>query len=175
MFQLRQITSIPTGDEMAPIVELTDPELFQHPFAYMCEVQDCTLSDEEARSLREYLLRGGFLLVDDAWTAEGLEHFKRELRKAFPDRSIERIGTDHPVFHSFFTVTEIPAIQPGFRRRILGAPQCYGLSDASGRLMMLINWDNDVGDGWEWAALDPETGVNAYKLGINYAVYAMSH
>lgn len=174
MFQLRQITSVPTNDEVQ-IVELDDPELFNHPFAYMCEVQDCTLSDAEAKGIREYLLRGGFILIDDAWTPEGLDHFTRELRKAFPDRTIAPVGVDHPVFHSFYAITEIPAIQPGFRRRFIGAPQCYGLSDDSGRLMMLINWDNDVGDGWEWAAVDPETGVNAYKLGINYIIYVMSH
>jgi hypothetical protein len=174
MFQLRQITAIPITQDV-PVVELSDPELFNHPFAYMCEVQDCTLSDEEAEGLREYLLRGGFILIDDAWTEEGFAHFSGELKKAFPNRSIERITTDHPIFHTFYAITEIPVIQPGRRWRAYRSPTCYGLSDDSGRLMMLINWDNDVGDGWEWAATDPHTGVSAYKLGINYILYAMSH
>ena len=173
MFQLRQVTTIRLTKE-AQIVELDDPELFTYPFGYMCEVQDCVLSDEEVRGLREYLLRGGFLLIDDAWTDEGLERFSRELKKVFPNRSIERIGMDHPIYHTFYSITDIPAIQPGFRRR-LTAPAAYGLSDDSGRLMMLLNWNNDVSDGWEWAAVDHETGVSAYKLGINYILYAMSH
>jgi hypothetical protein len=133
------------------------------------------LSDEEARGLREYLLRGGFILVDDSWSSEGFEHFSAELKKAFPDRTLAPLAMDHPVFNAFYAITEIPVIQPGRRWRSRAAPTCYGLSDDSGRLMMLINWENDVGDGWEWAAVDPETGVNAYKLGINYILYAMSH
>ena len=172
MTQVRKVTSISITEDVE-IVELDDPALFNHPFAYMCEVQDCTLSEEEAKGMREYLLRGGFIMVDDSWSSYGLAHFAGELKKAFPDRSLERVTTDHPIFNAFYEIEHIPIIRG---RRWGGTePICYGLTDDSGRLMMLINWENDIGDGWEWAVQDRYTGLLAYKLGINYVLYAMSH
>lgn len=172
MTQIRKVTSINITEEVE-VVELDEPELFNHPFAYMCEVQDCTLSEDEATGLREYLLRGGFIMVDDSWSSYGLSHFADELKKAFPNRSLERVTTDHPIFNAFYDIEQIPIIRG--RRRGRAEPICYGLSDDSGRLMMLINWENDIGDGWEWAVQDRYTGLLAYKLGINYVLYAMSH
>lgn len=175
MHQLRQVTAVNMTYE-AEIVELSDPRLFEFTFAYMCEVQNCVLSPEEVAGLREYVLRGGFLMVDDSWSAYGLEHFRGQLKRAFPDRELERIDMDHPIFHAFYTIEEIPVIQPGRRwGRSIDAPQCYGITDDSGRLMVLLNWDNDVSDGWEWAASDPYDGINAYRLGINYILYSLSH
>lgn len=171
MRQLRLVTAVATTEKVE-IFELMDPELFRYPFAYMCEVQQCILSDEEAKGLREYLLRGGFVMVDDSWFDMG--HFLSQLKKVFPDRPVERITSDHPVFHAFYDIYEIPAIRAG-RRWGGGPPVCYGISDDSGRLMMLINWNNDVGDGWEWANFDRYSAVDAYKLGINYILYALSH
>ena len=173
MRQLSEITAIEITHE-AEVVELTDPRLFQFPFSYMCEVQDCTLSEEEATGMREYLLRGGFMMIDDSWSSYGLQHFIGELKKVFPDRPLEHLTTDHPIFNAFYTITNIPVIQPG-RRWGASAPACYGITDDAGRLMILLNWDNDVGDGWEWAVSNPYDGLNAYKLGINYILYALSH
>ncbi len=174
MTKLKQVTSIDLTVN-AHIVELDDPRLFEYTFAYMCEVQGCILSDEEAKGLREYLLRGGFLMVDDSWSSWGLEHFTDELKKVFPDRVLEPIGTDHPIFHSFYTIDNIPSIQGRRWGRGIGPPQCYGITDDHGRLMVLLNWDNDIGDGWEWAKIDRSSGLNAYKLGINYVLYSLSH
>ena len=174
MTKLKQVTSIDFTVD-ADIVELDDPRLFEYTFAYMCEVQRCVLSDEEVKGLREYLLRGGFLMVDDSWGSGGLQHFTEQLKRVFPDRILEPIRTDHPIFHSFYTIDVIPAIQGRRWGRGIGSPKCYGITDDHGRLMVLLNWDNDIGDGWEWAKIDRYGGLKAYKLGINYILYSLSH
>lgn len=171
MHKLRQVTSIDLTVE-AEVVELDDPRLYEFTFAYMCEVQRCQLSADEANGMREYLLRGGFLMVDDSWGAGGLQHFAGQLRRVLPEYTLEEITADHPIFHSFYSINKIPSIQG---RRRMSAPKCYGITDEKGRLMVLLNWDNDIGDGWEWAVSDPYEGLKAYKLGINYILYSLSH
>lgn len=163
------------------IVELADSRLHEYAFAYLCEVQDVVFTPEEVDGLREYLTRGGFLLVDDARGEEGLRHFAGELKKVFPTKTLQPLTTDHPLFHSFYDIDEyqkIPAGTPFGTIFYPGEPLCYGLSDDRGRVIVMVNWNTDISDGWENAAnpiYPREYAVAAYKLGINIAVYAMTH
>ncbi len=166
-------------------IPLTSQELFKYPFLYAVEVGYLYLSDEEAAILREYLLRGGFLVVDDFHGTYEWANWEEQLRKVFPDCKIEEIPLSHPIFHCFFDLHELIQV-PGIQFLYSGhtferdgyVPHYRGIKDENGRLMVMINFNSDLGDAWEWAdypAYPEKWSSTAYRLGINYIVYAMSH
>jgi hypothetical protein len=163
-----------------------DPELFDYPLVYAVEVGSWYFNDEEAARMREYMERGGFLVVDDFWGTLQWDDFSRQLAKVFPDREVEPIPLSHAVFHSFYDIDEIiqvPSIRicRGSSQTWQGdgyTPYVLGVFDDDRRLMMAINFNTDLGDAWEWAD-DPcyphfYSGF-AYRMGINFIVYAMTH
>ncbi|MBI1746135.1 MAG: DUF4159 domain-containing protein [Acidobacteria bacterium] len=154
------------------IVDLDSPDLFKYPFAYLCEVGYFTPSEKEVKNLREYLLRGGFLIVDDFAGGSDWQHFQAQMRRVFPDKKVEPLTLEHPIFHAFFNIETLEF------HSYRGWGTFYGLSDDKGRLMMIIDVNNDVSEYWEWANT-PYMSVSetneAFKLGINYVVYALSH
>ncbi|MBT5874021.1 MAG: DUF4159 domain-containing protein [Candidatus Latescibacteria bacterium] len=182
---LRQQTNLRINEPQA--VEITDPALFEIPFLYILEVGYLEWSQTEADILKEYLLRGGFLMVDDFHGSREWEVWQSQIRKVFPDLTIEDVPMDHPVFHCYYDFNEYPQIpSTGSLRRGRTFerdgvyPRCRGIFDDQGRLMVLINWNTDIGDGWEWAGTTSyyyprEYAESAYKLGVNYAIYAMTH
>jgi hypothetical protein len=186
-----------TGIRVHPnpnVVRIMDETLFQYPYLYLLEPgRGMTFSDEEASRLREYFDRGGFLHVDDFWGPDQAADFEYEISKVFPDRSLEELPLSHEVFRTFFevdTVMQIPNISNGRRITRNGGqgptwqdsrdtqPRIYGISDDNGRLMVVITYNSDLGDAWEWMD-DPEYpekfSGQAYRMGINFIVYAMSH
>jgi hypothetical protein len=166
-------------------IPLTSPEIFNYPFLYAVEVGYMELSQGEADILKEYLLRGGFLVVDDFHGTPEWASFEEQIRKAFPDCKIEEIPQSHPIFHCFFDVGELFQI-PGLQMLYTGRPyerdgyvaHFRGIFDDRGRLMVMINFNSDLGDAWEWADVPyypEEYSSAAYRLGINYIVYSMTH
>jgi hypothetical protein len=162
----------PNADEV--ILTFDDPRLFKYPFAYLCEVGFMNLSEREIEGMRQYLLRGGFLLVDDFRGEGALENFRWHVRRAFPDRDLEELTITHPIFNCFFSLKTLD-VHPPYGE---GKPVFYGLSDKTGRLMMIVNYNNDVSEYWEWSD-DPfapiEETNEAYKFGVNYVIYALTH
>lgn len=162
-----------------------DPRLFQYPILYAVEVGYMTLDDQEAARLREYLLRGGLLVVDDFHGTYEWARFENEIRKVFPDRPIQELDLADPVFHCFYDVNEkiqIPGVhyvETGVTWEKGGTtPHYRGIYDDKGRLLVVINYNVDLGDAWEWADLPeyPEKFSSmAYRLGINYIIYSMTH
>jgi hypothetical protein len=172
---------------------IMSPELFSFPYAYTVEVGQMELTQQQADRMREYLMRGGFWHVDDFWGLRQWAQFERQIRKIFPDCEIVDLPLTHPIFHTFFNIDEI--LQPpndglgeqytrsGGRTRTWEQaddkePHVRGISDDHGRLMVLITYNSDFGDAWEWMD-DPEyptkfTGY-AYKLGMNSIIYTMTH
>jgi hypothetical protein len=168
---------------------LDDPELRRFPFLYILEVGSMSLSDAEARGLREYLQAGGFLVVDDFWGSWAWANFESEMKRVLPDRRIVDVPLDHPVFHVFYdiaSIIQVPNVYQGIFSVSGGptheydgyVPRVRGIFDDDGRLMVLINWNTDLGDAWEWAD-DPQYPLKfstfAYEMGINFVIYAMSH
>ena len=154
-------------------MKITDPDLFKYPYVYAVEVGQMELKQEEADRLREYLLRGGFWHCDDFWGLRQWNQFARQVRKIFPDREIVEIPLTHEVFHTFYDIDEM--LQPPNDYR---EPHVRGVFDDTGRLMILITYNSDLGDAWEWMD-DPDypakfTGY-AYRLGMNAIIYAMTH
>jgi hypothetical protein len=173
---MKILTELTTLDANPDEVILTfdDPELFKYPFAYLCEVGYMQLSDVEIKGMREYLLRGGFLIVDDFRGEWALENFREHLRRAFPEFELQELDITHPIFNCFFNIETLDVMPPYGS----GIPKFYGLSDQYGRLMMVVNYNNDISEYWEWSD-DPflpiEETNTAYKFGVNYALYALTH
>ncbi len=177
-------TSVPVSGKSVSL-SLTDDELFDYSFAYVVEVGYMQLSQEEADALREWLLRGGFLLIDDFHGWREWQNFLFQFKKVFPDREVRDIPIDHPIFHCYYDFDSFPQV-PGLAALYRGVtyekggkvPHCRGIFDDNGRLMVLVNHNMDLGDSWEHAT-DPRYQIRysilGYKLGINYIIYALTH
>ncbi len=164
---------------------MLNSEFFRYPFAYLVEVGFLTMTQTEADSLREWLLRGGFLMVDDFHGPFEWQNFIQQMRKVFPELSISDIPIDHPIFHCFYDFDEFVQI-PGLGSLMRGVTyekgginqRCMGIFDDHGRLMVLIMRNMDMGDAWEHAKdprYPPKYSAEAFKLGINFVVYALTH
>jgi hypothetical protein len=159
---------------------MDDPELFKHPVAYLSEPGYWFPSESEATGLRNYLLKGGFLIVDDFHFENEWTVFERAMRRVLPDAAIERLTVDHAIFNTFFAIKTLDVPYPGElgRRGLMG--EFYGIheqNDPRKRLMVVINYNMDIGDYMEHSAtgmylVDPTN--EAYKFGINYLIYGLS-
>ncbi len=166
-------------------VHPTEPEFFDLPLLYVVEAGHWDLTDIEVDRIREYLLRGGFIIFDDFHGTEEWENFLRGLRRIFPDRPVEEIDATDEVFHVLFDMggrEQIPGLQmlySGQQYEKDGrVPHWRGIRDDSGRWMILINHNMDLGDAWEHADVPqyPERyTAMSYRLAINYIIYAMTH
>jgi hypothetical protein len=164
---------------------LTDEQLFDRPWIYALEVGTWLLTREEADNLREYLLRGGFLVVDDFHGTVQWAGFMRSMNMVFPDRPIVDVTAEDAIMGMHFDVDMTKHI-PGIMALRYGVtwehdgyvPTWRGIYDDDGRLMVIINWNVDLGDAWEMADEPwyPEKYTAlAYRFGINYVLYAMTH
>lgn len=163
----------------------TDPQLFDYPFAYIVEPGHMELTETDAAALREYLMRGGFLFLDDFHGEVEWQHAREQIRMILPEYEIRDLPMTHPIFHSYFDVDQVVQV-PGIAALIHGVtyekggvtPHYMGVEDKNGRLMVFLTRNCDLGDAWEWIN-DPrypaQYGFMAYKIGMNVIVYAMSH
>ncbi len=181
---LQRLTQIDVAPE-GVLVRLGDEQLFDYPWLYVVEVGSMSLSELEAGQLREYLLRGGFLMVDDFHGPYEWHQFKSVMLRVFPDRPIQELVDTTEAFHVLYDLSEREQI-PGIRALMSNRtwekggrhPHWRGIVDDSERVMVAINFNQDIGDAWEHADdvryPEPLT-AQAYRLGINYVVYAMTH
>ncbi|MCI0487054.1 MAG: DUF4159 domain-containing protein [Blastocatellia bacterium] len=172
---LSEVSKIPINLDMNEyIFRFDDPDLFKYPLAYLCEVGDMDLTDEEVAGMREYLLRGGFLLVDDFRGSWSMQNFADYVRRAIPEYEIKELDVSHPIFNCFFSIKSLDDARSYARYK----PTFFGVEDKNGRLMMIINYNNDVSDYWQWSN-DPFSPIEdtntAYKFGVNYVFYALTH
>lgn len=185
LYALRKLTDFTFVDPEARALPILSDELFNYPFAYAVEVGYMELSDEEAARLREYLLRGGFLMVDDFHGSAEWASFYRQIKKVLPEYEPEPLPLSHPIFHCYFDIRElyqVPGLQWAYSGRTWerdGYDARYmGIHDEQGRLMVVINHNVDLGDAWEWAEQEiyPRRYAHlAFQLGVNYIIYSMTH
>ena len=174
----------------AVVVRLTDDALFKCPYILMQDAGTADFSDEEARRLGEYLIKGGFLFVSDYWGERAREQFDQQIALALPRNRypIVDLPLTHPVWRMAFEVKEVPqmpSIQSWRRtggntdRGVVSPPSARAIFDRQGRLMVLMLHNTDVPDGWEREGEDPEYfyrfSPDAYAVGINIVLYAMTH
>jgi aldose 1-epimerase len=189
--QFQNVTGLKC-DPNGMVLELTDPKLQQQPFIYIAEGGQIQLNPEEVKSLREYLLGGGFLMVDDFWGEAEWNVLAEQFLQVFPDRKPIDLPLTHAVFRCLYELREkpqVPNIMLGVQSQFTGvtweradAKEAHyrGLVGDDGRLMAIFCHNTDLGDGWERAAESEfyfrEFSLKrAYPMGINIVVYALSH
>lgn len=187
---VERLTRIAAGDPRH--LRLSDEHLFDYPWIYATQTGYWDLNNEEIARLREYLLRGGFLVTDDFWGAEQWEIFRATMDRVFPGKPIVDIADHDSVMHVLYDIGEkdrtfIPGSRH-LRRGYDGSVQIYqpegtrpawrAIYDDGNRMVVAVNYDTDVADAWEFADVPyyPEKMTSlAYRYGINYLVYAMTH
>jgi hypothetical protein len=176
---LSEITTVQpyTGPAGGVIVDIGSPDLFKFPVSYMAEAGYWTQTDEEAANLGAYLRKGGFLIFDDFrggdWT-----NFEFQLERALPGARLVLLDVSHPVFHAFFDVASLDFVQFYGRNEHAYFYGVFEDNDPSKRLMIIANYNNDIGEYWEfsdtgWTPIDLSN--EAYKFGVNYIVYGLTH
>ncbi len=196
---LKRLTRLDTNTDSQSI-SLLDDRIYDYPMLYVVEAGFASFSQPEADTLREYLLRGGFLLVDDFHGSYQWEEFEGWMKQVFPDRPIVDIPPTHEIFNVHFAIDEFIQI-PGLRALCLNPgetwelpimkssavnesnasrqqPRWRGVLDDDGRVMAIINWNMDLGDAWEHADMEEYSALytaTAYRLGVNYVMYGMTH
>jgi hypothetical protein len=193
---VQRYTNIDTNPRNHTFVELTDPRLFEHIFLYMnwkrvpigSSYSGPDFTPEEIEALREFMFRGGLVMVDDFWGEPHLDDMYMEIGKIFPDREIVKLDTSHEVFHIFFDIDEVAQVPGRMVTWDFGGfmnlddpsypPEVYAVLDDDGRVMMAAHYNTDLGDGWEhtfYAGYPTKYTNEAYKIGINFLIYAFSH
>jgi len=160
------------------LITLTDETIFDYPWLYAVEVGQWYLSPAEARRLREYLDRGGFLLVDDFWGEQEWAVFMESMRRVFPDRPIVKLPDEHELMHVHYDLHQRTQIPGRNGSRPGTAPHWRAIFDDDGRVVVAINFNMDMGDAWEHADdptyPHPMTAL-AYRFALNYVIYSMTH
>lgn len=175
---LQEITTLDpfTGPAGGAIVDIGSKDLFKYPVSYMAEAGFWTQTDEETANLRAYLLKGGFIIFDDFRGADWA-NFETQMQRVLPEVRMVEIDLTHPIFHSFFDIATLEFRQYYDRDRptFMGA---FLDNDPNKRLLFIANYNNDVGEYWEysdtgWTPIDLSN--EAYKLGVNYIIYGLTH
>ena len=175
---LQELTALDVRTGGSLILTLDDPELFKYPIAFMWEPGFWNLAESEAESFRAYLLKGGFAVFEDFDGAQQWSHFEAQMRRVLPEARFVKLDNAHRIYDSFFQIKDIEAIvhpMTGIR------PSYYGIfedNDPRKRLIVVANYDNDVPEYWEWSGqgIYPFDASNeAYKLGVNYVIYGLTH
>jgi Domain of unknown function (DUF4159) len=184
---LRRFTRTQVRGVEQPINPDDAGDVFYWPFMVVGLASAWQLTDEQAAEIREYLMRGGFLFCDSFFGERNWAVFEESLRRVFPDRPIIDLTDDHPVFHTVFDLPQMTTVQIPNANRVMrggrgfrqdGVPRWRGVEDPDGRLLVLIAFNNDVMDAWQWAD-DPRYPADlvnlALRLGVNVSMYAMTH
>jgi hypothetical protein len=187
---LQRLTRIDVGDPRH--VSLLDDHLFDYPWIYATQAGYWDLSVAETARLREYLLRGGYLVTDDCWGQDEWEVFRTTMARVFPGKPILDIAQDDAVRHALYDIgpqdlTIIPGSRHLYRGRDGSAeievpqgsvPAWRAMFDDRGRMVVAANFNTDIGDAWEFADVPYSPAAMtmlAYRYGINYLLYSMTH
>jgi hypothetical protein len=181
---IRRLTRIHTRSVEQP-VNLDEGDQYDWPWLYGVEVGHWDLTDAQVKALREYLLRGGFFMVDDFHGSQEWGFFMDGMKRVFPDRPVVEIPDADPIFHTIYDLDErfqVPGAQYLYSGRVyekdgVGA-KWRGIYDDYGRIMVAICFNVDLGDSWEWAdrAQYPVRFSDmGLRIAVNYVTYALTH
>jgi hypothetical protein len=168
--------------EEGVVLSIDDPELMKYPVAYMTEAGYWVMSDEEGKALASYLKKGGFLIFDDfrdpPLGGGGFDNFAYNMERVIPGAQFRPMDINHPIFHSFFEIDSFDIVPQAYD---FTRPAFLGLfedNDPGKRLMAIINYNTDIAQYWEFSGrgMFPIDDANeAYKLGVNYVIYGLTH
>jgi len=184
---LRRLTGVDVGRPV--LVDPASPVIFNYPFIYSVEPEQMGLGPQEIANLREYLARGGLWFADDFHGDEEFDQFLKQLRLVIPDAKPVELTISHPLFHCFYDIDQIIQVtndsiakcsecdqwENGPSGKI---PKVFAIFDQSGRIVVLMAWNTDLGDGLEWAddrEYPGEYSAYAFRFVSNVVVYALSH
>ena len=172
---IRRATGINIDVMSYRVVEMSSDELFDYPFAYISEPGEMALTVAEVNNLREYVQRGGFILMDDFDGAIQIATMKSQVYRAFPDRLFVEIGTDHAIFNVHFQLDNLEGMAP----YVPGENISYhGIVTDRGDVAIAAGYNNDLANFWEWYYLGEmplKPATDAFRLGVNAVVYSMTH
>jgi hypothetical protein len=182
---LRRLSRVQARSVEQPVNLDDGDDAFTYPWINAGEMGDWLLTDRQANALREYLLRGGFLMLDDFWGTPEWNQFMETMIRVFPDRPIVEIADDDPIFHVVYDLDERFqiagqwALARGTTYRNDGSTAHWrGIFDDHGRVMVAMSFNSDIGDSWEWAD-DPRYpeyySSLGIRIGVNYVIYSMTH
>jgi hypothetical protein len=174
---LDDLTRMRVRTDRSNVLDLRDPELFQNPIIYMSEPGFWPLAPGEAEPLREYLLKGGFIIFDDFEGPAQFQNMADNMAAALPEYQWIEIGVEHPIFHIFFDVDALDVPHPS----VNVTPVFLALfqdNDPGQPMLALANLNSDLAEYWEWSARDAfpvDITSGAYELGVNYVIYGLTH
>ena len=180
---MNEVSFLSAHDEEINTLAFDDPELCRYPVAYVIEVGWWQMRDREAAALRAYIQKGGFVIVDDfkmrGFDGQGgWDLFAANMQRVLPGVRFFEMQPTHPIFHTFFEINDLDIVPQAY---IAGKPIFRGVyedNDPFKRLQMIVNYNTDISQFWEWSGrgLRPVDDTNeAYKLGVNYLMYGMTH
>ncbi|MGD0500892.1 MAG: DUF4159 domain-containing protein [Bryobacteraceae bacterium] len=185
---VRRLTRVSARSVEQPVNPDDVEDFYNWPWLAAGEMGDWKLTDSQIKTLREYLLRGGFLALDDFWGPVEYGRFNETMSKVFPDRPVVDIPSSDPIFHAVYNLDDRYQILGkwaferggfGMSRRAAGTVAHWmGIYDDKRRLMVAISFNSDVGDSWEWAddpAYPEKYSALGIRLGVNYVAYSMTH
>lgn len=174
---LGELTTMRLQVEASNVYDLDNPAIFHNPVLYISEPGFWTVDEADAANLREYLLKGGFVIFDDFEGDAQWDNMAQQMARVLPEYRFIQIDVRHPIFHSFFEMKTIDFPHP----LVNVMPSYFAMfehNDPTGHMLALANYKNDLAEYWEWSAtgMFPVDVTNqAYKLGVNYIVYAVTH
>jgi hypothetical protein len=177
------VTSLRSHVDEVNSLPLTSPAIFEYPILYIIEPSWWDMSDAEGTALRSFVAKGGFVIVDDFKTpgnmgGRGWDQFADNMSRALPGARFVEMQASDPIFHVFFDIDDLDIVPQAYNA---GKPIFRGLyedNDPTKRLQMIVNYNTDISQFWEWSSrgLRPIDQTNeAYKLGVNYLIYGMTH
>jgi hypothetical protein len=174
---MSEVSDLRPRTDSSSVFDFGNPELMKYPIAYFSEPGYWQPTDEDVKNIHDYLLKGGFMIIDD-FRQQHWYNLQDQMKRVLPDAQWLPVQPGSAVWDSFFRIDENDLVQPG----IYGPPVQYlGIfedNDPNKRLMVIANYNNDVGDAWQWSDqgfLPIDLTNEAYKLGVNYVMYALTH
>lgn len=180
---MNEISLLGAHDEAVKTLALDDPDLFNYPVAYIIEVSWWTMTDRQGTLLREYLEKGGFLIVDDFkaegdFGSPGWAPFEANIQRALPGARFVDLDVSHPIFRAFFEIASLDRFPQAYNAGPAVFRGLFEDNDPSKRLQIIVNYNTDISQFWEWSGrgVRPIDDTNeAYKLGVNYIMYGLTH
>jgi Domain of unknown function (DUF4159) len=174
---LNEISYLGARVEQSNVMALDDPDLPHYPIAYMCEPGRWVMTDDEAGKFRAYLLKGGFVFFDDYRGPYDWNNFERQMQRVLPEGQWIDLDISQPIYHSFFEIKTLDVPQY-YDRGSAVFRAIFENNDPKKRIVALANFNTDISEYWEWSdtGFKPIDESNeAYKIGVNYIIYGMTH
>ena len=185
---VRRLTRVQARSVEQPVNPDDADDFYNWPWLNAGEMGDWKLTEPQIKVLREYLLRGGFLMLDDFWGPEEYARFDETMNKVFPDRKVVEMPSEDAIFHTVYDLDDryqilgqwgLSPYNRQYQERAIGTKAHWlGVYDEKGRVTVAISFNSDIGDSWEWAD-DPrypeKFSALGIRIGVNYVVYAMTH